>query len=210
MAAHADRWRRGRDSRWAPTCSSAAADCRGGTAARHWSRDGCRGIEVGVVADLGRHGIFGVGIAVPGRPPAPRTSARTERKARESASRRADQAAGAERHEGVQGRPPQAAAARRPRRPKARPRGGGEIDDLIADRHAATKRLIRPRAPEHAERQVLDREVRVGPFADLDPAPESRAWVSLICCIDVSSPVIGDAAVAVAEQPRRVDQRRSD
>ena len=31
---------RGRDSRSAPTCSSAAAGCRAGTGARRWSRDG--------------------------------------------------------------------------------------------------------------------------------------------------------------------------
>ena len=34
--------RRGRDSRSARICSSASADCRAGTACRHWSRDGCR------------------------------------------------------------------------------------------------------------------------------------------------------------------------
>ena len=49
-----------------------------------------------------------------------------------------------------------------------------------------------------------------GTFADPTQLLRAGSWVSLICCIDVSSPVIGDAAVAIAEQPRRVpDQRRS-
>src|SRR5262249_58864785 len=48
------RWRRrGRDSRWARICNSAAADCRGGTLARVGGVVNA-GEEVGVVADCGR------------------------------------------------------------------------------------------------------------------------------------------------------------
>ena len=45
-----------------------------------------------------------------------------------------------------------------------------EVDYLIADRHAAAKRLGRITPPEHAEGQILNREIRTGGVGGFHPA----------------------------------------
>ncbi len=50
----------------------------------------------------------------------------------------------------------------------------GEIQDLVADRHAAARRLLVAFALEDAERQVLDRKIAAGLMRRLDPALERR------------------------------------
>src|SRR5437764_3238070 len=49
-----------------------------------------------------------------------------------------------------------------------------EVEDLVADRDAATRRLLLSFALEDAEGQVLDRKIAAGLVRRLDPAPERR------------------------------------
>ena len=57
---------------------------------------------------------------------------------------------------------------------QAQPVEGGEIDDLIADRHPTAKFLRAVGAAKHGEGQILDGEFAVGPIGRLHPAAYPR------------------------------------
>ena len=169
--------RRGRDSRSAPICSSAAADCRGGTACRRWSRGGCRRrsrcsrrSRPAAAGGTPRRDA-GARDAAP-RPRAPHRR-RAARRARRAAPPRLAPSAMSS---GLSAAPARRRALRGSRRRTARLERRGEIEDLVADRDAAAGRAAGRR--EHAERQVLDREVGV-PVGRGDPAcaPSGRRSV---------------------------------
>jgi hypothetical protein len=88
-----------------------------------------------------------------------------ERGAQRPARPRAEREEGVERHR--RGRP-----GGEPRLVRQQRRRGAEVEDHVPDRHAAARRAA-PRRGEHAERQVLDREVGMS-VGGVDPAPQRR------------------------------------
>ena len=80
-----------------------------------------------------------------------------------------------------------AASAARAASPVNRPAAcaRGQVEDHVADRHAA-RGACAARRREHAERQVLEREVRVA-VGRGHPAPELGSWVSSICAMAAAS-----------------------
>ena len=151
--------RRGRGSRSAPTCSSAAAGCRGGTACPPSSRDGCRcrsrcsrrcahGSAISASACGSRLARAGALVALP------RASA-CDSAVRSCAAQRA------ERHQRVQLAAAAAVAGAR-RRSQSLPRGRRRSRIWSPIATPMRQRLVAALAPEAAEGQVLDREVGAG------------------------------------------------
>ncbi len=189
--------RRGRDSRSAPTCSWAAAGCRDGTAGRRWWRGGsrCRSRCSRRCAPAAR---TPRPPAAPGRRRSRSASAEPSRRARDSASRSADHAAGPSAMKAFSAGAPAAAAA-----PAASPEkmpaawAAAQVDDGIADRHAAAEGFLRARAAEHAEGQVLDREVAGRLVRRGDPAASAPgrgfrsagSWAALRVNVKVASAI---------------------
>ena len=141
---------RGRDSRSARICSSAAAGCRAGTACRRSSRDGCRRRNR-CSRRSGRAGAAALALA-------DRAAARRRRasvvgqQSRTAAARSARCALG----RGQQALSTGCARSSR-HSSSSRPAMRGQVEDVVADRDA------RPPPPlgrrENAERQVLDRKI---------------------------------------------------
>ena len=164
--------RRGRDTRSARTCSSAAADCRGETGVRHASR--------GTPRHRSRCS------RRPSRAPPCSTSRIEHQRAwfrpRTVGSQQPHQLSAqrahgrrSERHQTVQRRRSRAPPAPPPADPAtARVRS---IDASPGPRRRLRRRSIGFRGaapPEHAERKILDGEVGIGMIGGVDPAAECR------------------------------------
>ena len=173
---------RGRDSRSAPTCSSAAADCRAGTCCRRWWRGGPR--RRNRCSRRSAAGSSSSASAMRHEEPVaearvargtPRESARAGRLT--CCAERA-QCGRAQRHQRVE-RGGRAGLSRPLRRsPLKQPAScaAGQVEDLVADRHADAAARLRRRRREDAERQVLDGEVGVA-VGRLHPGAASGSWV---------------------------------
>src|SRR5690606_27543162 len=74
-----------------------------------------------------------------------------------------------------------------------------DVEDLVADRDAAPERLVRARAPEHRERQVLQREVAALGLGGGHPAAGGR----IVRLVQSDHPrLLAPTAAPVAGLPR--------
>ena len=133
-----------------------------------------RGVEVGVVADLGGEGVLGRALGHEQRPQALlERAAAAQRRGERLAQRR--RGGGTCTHERIQRRPCGRGQCL-PRESAERLRGGErtEVEDLRADRDAATEGLAAAGAPKGGERQVLDGKVAARGIGGGHPARELR------------------------------------
>jgi hypothetical protein len=142
-------------------------DCRAGTACRPWWRGGSRCRN-----RCSRRCVPARRIRPRPAAPAPveRAGAHPAAAARQGQAQ-CDPGRRAQGHQGVQAvrAASSACGARGSHRPSPRPRTGRQVEDLVADGHAAAEGSSLP-AAEHAEGQVLDREVGAGRYWRRQPS----------------------------------------
>ncbi len=178
--------------------------------AAHVARVVDGGVEVGVVTNARGHAVFGFGLRHEAR--AQRVHARAARAGLEQVEQRvAQRAPGGRAHgqkfiEGVA----RAGIHRLCRRARHRvvARNGRQVDHLVANGHASAKRFAGCLASEHAEGQVLDREVGARCVGGFQPAAgagvvrvvEFHGVQAAVACN--ASSKMATARVQPAEAPR--------